>query len=224
MPEALIDPRFLFRFAVPVRYHKSGWTGGLNLGPEYRLLSLAELDGKKVFGDVRACWNEKGLGFRVEVRGKKQPIWCRESRMEDSDGLQVWVDTRDTHNVHRATRFCHRFAFMPAGGGRKFEEPVAEQLIINRARENAPPVRLQSLQIASQRRSDGYVLEAFLPSSALTGFDAQEHPRLGFTYAVFDRELGLQTFSVGTCYPYEEDPSVWATLELIRDGSLPKRA
>ena len=48
------------------------------------------------------------------------------------------------------------------------------------------------------------------------GFEPAEHPRLGFTYAVIDRELGEQTFSVGRPMPYDEDPSLWATLELVR--------
>ena len=50
----------------------------------------------------------------------------------------------------------------------------------------------------------------------LTGFDPEEHPRLGFTYAVIDRELGEQTFGVGRPMPYQEDPGLWATLELVR--------
>lgn len=48
------------------------------------------------------------------------------------------------------------------------------------------------------------------------GYEPAEHPRLGFTYAVIDRELGEQTFSIGHPMPYDEDPSLWATLELVR--------
>ena len=49
----------------------------------------------------------------------------------------------------------------------------------------------------------------------MMGFEPGEHPRLGFTYAVIDRELGEQTFSVGRPMPYDEDPGLWATLELV---------
>jgi hypothetical protein len=72
------------------------------------------------------------------------------------------------------------------------------------------------LKVHSSSRNDGYLLEAFIPTDALTGFDPAEHPRLGFTYAVLDRELGEQTFGVGSPLPYQEDPSLWATLELVR--------
>ena len=41
--------------------------------------------------------------------------------------------------------------------------------------------------------------------------------RLGFTYFVFDRELGQQYFSVGSEIPFASDPSLWGTLQLVRD-------
>lgn len=213
----LIAPRFLFRFAAPLRYRAKLWTPkGLELDETHRLANLAELDGHRSFADVRGAWSEAGLAFSASVTGKQKPLWCRDTRLEDSDGLQVWIDTRDTHNIHRASRFCHRFAFLPAGAGRNSQEPVADQLIINRARENAPPARQQDLKVRAETHPDGYLVEGFLPAKSLAGYDPEEHPRLGFTYAVYDRELGLQTFSAGTDYPFDEDPSVWATLEMVK--------
>jgi hypothetical protein len=106
--------------------------------------------------------------------------------------------------------------FLPAGAGRQNEQPIADQLIINRARENAKPIRPGALGVHADVRADGYTLHGFIPSGAITGYEPAEHPRLGFTYAIQDRELGLQTFSVGSGFPYDEDPSVWATLELIK--------
>jgi hypothetical protein len=38
---------------------------------------------------------------------------------------------------------------------------------------------------------------------------------LGFSYAVMDRELGWQTFTVASEFPFDEDPSLWGTLELV---------
>ena len=113
---------------------------------KHRLLNFAELDAntpdrERQFADVRAAWNAQGLLFNVRVTGKEQPVWCRDGRLEDSDGLQVWIDTRATLNIHRASRYCHRYAFLPAGGGSGNTEPVADQLLINRARENARPIR-----------------------------------------------------------------------------------
>ncbi|MGA2064568.1 MAG: hypothetical protein ABSG86_06355 [Thermoguttaceae bacterium] len=223
MSDSLVPGRFLFRFSVPCLMREPLWTAeGAKLDQQCRLPSLAELEGRPAWADVRAAWSPAGLAFAVRVSGKQQPPWCRASRPEDSDGLQVWIDTRDVHNVHRAGRFCHRFIFLPRGGdhaahgARRLDEPVGQLQPIHRAREQCRPVQPDQIQVRSQRFSGGYLLEAFLPAEALTGFDPQEHPRLGFTYAVLDRQLGEQTLGVGSPMPYQEDPSFWATLELRR--------
>jgi hypothetical protein len=218
---AILAPRFLFRFAVPVWPCEPIWkAGGVELDEAYRLVNLAELDAgtsdrEPAFADVRMAWSPQGLALNVRVAGKKQPVWCREGRLEDSDGLQVWIDTRATLNIHRASRYCHRYAFLPAGGGRQHEEPVADQLLINRARENARPIRSRELQVVSKLTKGGYWLAAFVPTDALGGYDPHQHRQIGFTYAVYDRELGLQTFATGPAFPFTEDPTCWAALELV---------
>jgi hypothetical protein len=217
----LIAPRFLFRFAVPVKRHHPIWKqNGVELDESFRLLNLAALDAasadaERWFADVRTAWSPDGLLFNVTVGGKEQPPWCRDSRLADSDGLTVWIDTRATLNIHRASRYCHRFAFLPAGAGRGNAEPVADQLLINRARENARPVRARELQVASKIKKNGYWLAGFVPAVALGGYDPQQYRQLGFTYAVFDRELGLQTFAAGPAFPFDEDPTCWAVVELV---------
>jgi hypothetical protein len=219
MSDSLLPQRFLFRFEVPCRRREPLWTPrGAELPEEYRLISLGELEGRFATADFRAAWSAAGLAFTVRVHGKRQPPWCRGSRPEDSDGVQIWIDTRDVHNVHRAGRFCHSFLFLPAGSGSRLREPVAQWLPINRAREQPRAIRDGQLQVRSTRQADGYTLEALVPADVLTGFDPQEHPRLGFTYAVIDRELGQHTFTVGSPMPFEEDPSLWATLELVGAG------
>jgi hypothetical protein len=217
MPEQLLPTRFLFRFAAPCLYCPGlGSQAPAELAAENRLPSLGELEGQPSFADVRAGWNEAGLAFSVRIEGKRHPVWCRETKLEDSDALQVWIDTRDTHNIHRATRFCHRFIFLPGGAGRSLDQPVADQLLVDRARENANPIRPGQLRVVSEKRVSGYVMSAFIPAGALTGFNPADHPRLGFTYFVFDRELGQQYFSLGFEFPFAADPSLWGTLELVR--------
>lgn len=217
MTDQLLAPTFLFRFSAACRRRDVIWQAkqGAELDPACRLPSFgAQLEGKPNFADVRAAWNDTGLSFTVRVAGKQQPPWCRRDRAEDSDGLQLWIDTRDTHNIHRASRFCHRFVFLPLGGGRKYDLPFEAQLLINRARENAAPVPERMLQVRSQTRAGGYDLQCHIPARAMTGFDPADYSRLGFFYLVQDRELGWQTFSVDNAFPFDEDPSVWGTLEL----------
>lgn len=217
----LLAPRFLFRFAVPLRRYDGTWTPqGIELDSSYELLHLAELDANSLdrerkFARMRAAWNVHGLYFDVGVTGKNQPVWCREGRLEDSDGLQVWIDTRATLNIHRASRYCHRYVFLPAGGGSGNTQPVADQLLINRARENARPIRPRELQVAARITTTGYALSAFVPAIALGGYDPLQHGQLGFTYSIYDRELGLQTFATGPAFPFQEDPTCWAIVELV---------
>lgn len=215
MSNDLMSPAFLFRFAVPCRHRRVVWDdGGAALEPRFRIPSFGELEGKALFADVRAAWNDTGLSLSVRVVGKQQPPWCRAERVEDSDGLHLWLDTRDTHNIHRASRYCHRFAFLPLGKGPQYQQPTAMWLPINRAKDNPKQVSAGILPVRSRLQTDGYTLEAHVPARALTGFDPTEHPRLGFFYAVMDRELGWQTFTVGPEFPFAEDPSLWGTLEL----------
>ncbi|MBN2215776.1 MAG: hypothetical protein JW719_00230 [Pirellulales bacterium] len=215
MSDSLVSPRFLFRFAIPCRHCDVLWTPkGTTLGAEHVLPNFSELDQPGAVPEVRAGWNASGLAFRIEVRGKRQEPWCRAKMPQDSDGAHIWIDTRDVKTVHRAGRFCHRLFFLPAGGGRSLADPVAGVLPINRARTLHAPIDASQLKVLGQVGRDGYVLHAYIAAAALTGFDSAEHPRLGFTWAVFDRELGEHTLGAGSPTPYQEDPSLWATLEL----------
>lgn len=217
MNEVLIPPSFLFHLSVPCRQSATKWQPkGISLGPEYAIPSFhAELNQGPQFADFRLAWNNDGLLVHLRTTGKKQSPWCRDSRLEDSDGLSLLIDTRDTHNIHRASRFCHHFVLLPQGGGRMLNEPVIRLKDINRARENPRAAPAESLQVRSEKRIDGYVLQAMIRAEALTGFDPVEHPRLGFSFAIVDREQGWQTFNLGPEFPFLSDPSLWGTLELI---------
>ncbi len=138
----LLPPRQFFRFSADVK-RADGIESpkGFVLDESYALPTFGELDGRPSFADVRMAWSPRGLAWQATVDGKTQLPWCRDSRLEDSDGLQVWIDTRATLNVHRAGRFSHRFIYLPRGGGSAGDQPMAEQLLINRARENARPAR-----------------------------------------------------------------------------------
>ena len=103
---------------------------------------------------------------------------------------------------------------MPEGAGARRAEPLAAHLEINRARENPTLVQASRLRIYAQLKKGGYLVRGMIPADCLTGFDPADYPRLGFSYAVVDRELGWQTFSVGPEYPIQEDPTLWGTMEL----------
>jgi hypothetical protein len=214
---SLLPPAFFFRYALGVSHQadlprKRGSL--LNLPESCRLprVNLTEKD--STFGDVRMAWNRHGLGISVEVRGKSMPITSDLAVSTQSDGLQVWIDTRNTQTIHRASRYCHHFCFLP-GEDKKTLSPQAVELPIARAREERPLANAEDLRIEAKRLSDGYLLEAWLPAKALVGYDPEANPQLGFYYLLEDAELGRQVLTVGLEFPFDQDPSLWSTLELL---------
>ena len=214
---AVVPPSFLFRYSFPVRRADNLPRKGaplLGLGEEFTLPDLAALSESPRFAELRMAWNPGGVGINVRVQGKSQPPVCNPTYPAESDGLQVWIDTRNTQSIHRASRFCHHFCALPDGGKRK--GPAAVQLPIARAREEAPLASPEQIRVHCESQRDGYLLEMWLPADALTGFDPEANPRLGFYALVRDSEFGEQFLTVGREFPFANDPSLWSTAELAQ--------
>ena len=205
----------MFRYRIVCHKIEKKPTGLFELPKSFRLPALAEFEGQKSFADIRVGWSDDGLYASAAVTGKKQSLWCRDTQLLESDGLQIWIDTRDTHNVHRATKFCHWMMLMPAGGGGSKNKPVANMLKINRSKEDSPNINRAKVELASNVVKDGYEVAAFIPGSCLYGWNTADHRHIGFNYAVIDRELGWQTLAIGPEVPIAEDPSLWQSLSLV---------
>lgn len=215
----LVPNRFLFRVSHPclrVPGIPDDDEALFALGEECRVATHAAMDGARDFADVRLAWNEQGIALQVEVRGKEGPPAGDAVRPRLSDGLSLWIDTRDSRTSHRASRFCHQFHFLPAGGGSERDEPVWVQMRINRALADAPMAPPSAVSLRVKRRAGGYRLAAFLSAEALAGFDPEQSRRLGVFYVVRDSELGEQALGAATDLPYAEDPTLWAVLELSK--------
>ena len=218
----LIESSFLFHFSVPCYYCKDRWKkGGISLPEKYTVACFDQLDEspkkvKKPWAEVRLAWNTEGLLLNLSVTGKKQDPWCRSSRIEDSDGMAVWINTRSGSPIHRASRFCHEYHFLPFGEGSQMQQPIARQSEIKRAKENAKISSGFPPDIRSQSHSEGYALQAFVPGKGISGFDPEEHPEIGFHFIVSDRELGTHAMTLGDAFPTDADPSLWSTLEFVR--------
>jgi hypothetical protein len=210
----------LFRVAHPCRYVKEIPAEDadrlLDLPDVCRIDNFAAMDERTNFADVRLAWNEFGLGVQAEVKGKEELPQGSANRLRGSDGLTLWIDTRDARTSHRASRYCHQFHFLPTGGGPDGDEPVFGQVKINRALQDAPLCTASNVPLRCAQTRQGYFLESFLLAAVLHGFDPEQNPRLGFFYVVKDTERGEQVLSVGPDFPYWEDPSLWSVLELVR--------
>ena len=220
----IVPPPFLFRFSFPVRRRDGLPKRGkrlLELPAEFALPDLSELRGDPPVGEVRIAWSDEGLGVSLLVRGKSHEPNGDEATPTRSDGLQLWLDTRNTQTIHRASRYCHHFCFSPVGRGRDGEQPFGVQLPIAQAREPSTLAAKGSLLVSAELLSDGYRLEAWLRREQLTGFDpaadreAGTPSRLGFYFLIRDSELGDQWQTVDETFPFAFDPSLWSTLELV---------
>jgi hypothetical protein len=217
---ALLPYPFLFRVAYRCPYIKGmPQTKGddlVDLPEACRIDPLISMVDRRDFAEVRLAWNEAGVGLQVEVKGKRESPQGDAARPRTSDGVTLWLDTRDSRASHRASRYCHQFHFLPAGGGPEKDEAAFVQSPIHRALQDAPMAPRNIVLFRCRRVKNGYHLAAFLPAAALNGFDPEQNRRLGFYYAVRDTELGEQVLSVGSEFPFWEDPSLWSVLELAR--------
>lgn len=213
--EGLLDPAFLFRFAFPCYHSPAKWTAkGLELPPRYRLPALAALGGGVTHSELRVAWNAAGLLFTVRVHKQRAIVGTDSLIPSNNDGIQLCLDTRDTKSIHRAGRFCHRFAFLASGAGGKLGARAA-WLPVERAKEHPRAIDPEKLKVHCRRFKDGYRLSGHIPGELLTGYDNGEFGRLGFAYHLRDHEHPDET-SLGceARFPLLQDPSIWATLEL----------
>ena len=115
------------------------------------------------WAEVRVAWNPAGLAVAIEATGKSGPITFDEGPTL-ANGAQIWIDTRDTRDIHRASRFCHRFtAKLSPGGSRTALEVELAQRPIARAVADAPTCRIETLSARAERLSGGLAARAVLP-------------------------------------------------------------
>jgi hypothetical protein len=211
MTDALIPNRAMFNFRLTARRFAKPpkLTGDLRDWTDaHRLPDLSALDRRESHADVFLGWHEEGLYAAVSVRGKERPPECQHSHFWLGDGFRIWVDTRDTRGIHRASRYCHQFCFFP-------DDFTGKQAPVPNAKDEAPVCEPSVLTVAGKKRPGGYDMEIGLPAAALYGWDPAEHPRIGFCYYLKDGELGDQYLTLGGVFPYYQDPSIWAAVDLV---------
>src|SRR6266851_9298250 len=95
----LVPNRFLFLVAYPCLHvpdmPREDDDCLLELPETCRVDNFAAMDEQRNFADVRLAWNDLGVGLQVEVRGKEQQPQADAARARSSDGVTLWLDTRD---------------------------------------------------------------------------------------------------------------------------------
>lgn len=211
-----IDPSMLVRLRLKALRLDRSYTDRPEALPDEAILpSLScELAGAPKFAQVRVAVGTNALFFQADVQGKRQLPWCRDSRLEDSDGLHVWIDTRYSRDVHRATKYCSRFGFLPMGRGPKADLPFVGWAPINRAREHSPQPPDDLLSIRARVADGRYRLIAAIHFNAIHGLDVQDFPVIGFYFTILDREFGYQSLSIQPDPATIDNPSLWQELIL----------
>lgn len=214
-----IPQNLLFRYRLNCPYLETQPTGHFELPAPCRIRSFGPFEKRDDFADFRIGWREEGIYLSVQVTGKKRALKCQASFLHESDSIQLWIDTRATHDVHRATKFCHWIVLMPVGDGPDLQQASGRMLKINRCKEPSPTINRGKLTVRSTIKKNGYHLSAFIPKETLYGWNPAEQRQLGFNYGVIDTELGWQTLAIGPELPISEDPSLWQTLVLEKSVS-----
>jgi len=212
----LLDPACLFRFEVPIEHQSLAWGAmGLQLDPACTVPNFSVLSGGTPWAQVRFAWNVDGIGLWVQVKGKKQIPRCRPQQVQESDGIQLFLATRNVSEVHRGNRFCHSLFFSPLGGGTKREAPFSAWRPLEMAREVNDSLRQSPPDVHAKLLPDGYQLSGRIPASSLHGFDPREFSLISMSYLVKDHELGVQPWTVGEEFPIRVDPSLWVLTRLV---------
>lgn len=166
--------------------------------------------------DTRIAWSEDGLTIQFTLTGKTRRPYCRLNDLEHSDAIEVFVDTRNTKTVHRATRYCHRFLFLPTGTGPSEKDPYGSMLKIHLARGEPPTMGAYQPQVESKIMANGYQLTCHMSRKYLEGWAPAEQPEIGLYFQLRDSELGHVHFAYDRQLPVSEDPSLWPTAFLAK--------
>jgi hypothetical protein len=218
MTRGLLPQSFWFRMAVttPRVDDMTGANaeGVLALPESSALPDFAQLDGNASWAKVRVGWSSHGLSLMVLADGVSDEQ-LDASRPEGFADVHFWIDTRDTRDVSRATRFCHHFVIkLLRKGSRGSLAANVAQRPIARAIADAPIYRGDQVSASAELTKAGWTLALFLPAQSLNGFDPDTNRRLGFAYQISDRLRPDQFLGIGREFPVGENPSLWATLEL----------
>ena len=215
----IVPPSLLFeiQLSVPRISGPSGRQAGslLSLPETAHLFSPSTLDERPLFSEVQAGWNDDGFGLKVSVDGKQNAVSGDAAQLAKSDHCLIWLDTRPSGTVHRATEYCQHFACLPADQANR-GQPTVMALPIAQQRSQKIEFNPQKMLTQNQLTTAGYEFELWIPASQLYGYrEISEIQRLGFFCVVHDTELGTQHLALDDEFPYSYDPSLWIQLELL---------
>ena len=166
--------------------------------------------------ELKLAWNPDGLAIELSVHGKKLEPQGRWHDLKHSDYVQVFIDTRHTANVHRATEFCTALQILP-GDETADDKPTVQFVEIAQQRGTRRDEAARQVMPIVAPLDNGYRLELWIPAAQMPGFaESPEIGHLGFYVVVEDTEIGQLPLSIGDDFPTAYDPSTWLQLNLVQ--------
>lgn len=175
------------------------------------LPDTSDLCSEESFAEVSLGWNEEGLEAYIKVNRPFKRAFYPE--VDRGDSVELFIDTRDVKTSGFNTRFCHHFFFLAEG----VEGHFAGEITKFRTEDVHPLCDPSDLKVKSLVQSSGYILNIFIPSHCLYGYDPDQFKRLGFAYRINQADGFSQHYTVVTeDFPIEQQPSLWGSLILTK--------
>lgn len=182
---------------------------------KYEVPDTASLCAEPSFAKVAMGWNVEGLEFFIQVN---QPAKrSNYPAITKGDGVELLIDTRDVKTAGFNTRFCHHFFFLPEA----VDGHVAEEITKFRTEDIHDLCNAKDLKLKTQIKHNSYILQIFIPTQCLYGYDPEQFDRLGFTYRINRPDGPSQHLSVVTDdYQIDQQPSLWSSVKLVNENRL----
>ena len=210
-----ITPVNFFQLNFDCHYLPTGFPrlGSGNI-KKYTVPSTSDLCSEPSFAHLAFGWNKEGLEFYIQVN---QP--ARKSNVSEitkGDSVELFIDTRDVKSAGFNTRFCHHFFFLPEMA----EGQGAKEKTHFRTEDRHELCDPKDLKVKALLKHNAYVLQIFIPSQCLYGYDPEQFDRLGFTYRINRPNGPSQHFSVvSEDYQVDQQPSLWSSVKLVQENS-----
>jgi len=171
------------------------------------LPDTSQICAEESFAQVSLGWNEEGLEAFIRIKRAAYPD------VSQGDSVELFIDTRDVKTSGFNTRFCHHFFFLTEA----IEGHSAGEITKFRTEDVHALCDPNELKVKSLTQSTSRILNIFIPSHCLYGYDPEQFDRLGFSYRI-NRAGGFpQHFSVSSeDFSIEQQPSLWGSLKLKR--------
>lgn len=197
-------------FALSVDCHRLEKKDKFPSHSTYLLPSTDPLTGEETFAKVAIGWCEEGIGVQIEIKGK--PAESFYPALEEGDSVELFFDTRDVKTSGFNTRFCHHFFFLPE----RVEGVSKGERTHFRTEDSHPLCDPDELECEVILKKKEYLMNIFIPSQCLVGYDPKQFDRLGFTYRINRYGNESQHFSaLSKEYQIDQQPSLWASLKLV---------